>query len=276
MRAIIPRGFLALQSGRTLLVAVAVVATACLATPMACGTASSAAPSSTVTSSPISPPTSAEQGGSLTTSMTDITMPQPGSPAVPIYKALGWDNVYVVYWLQISAGWAYVHGLPFTTPQGPTLDTRALLQQDTSGEWKVLEKSVVEGLLTDVGQVAEDVAVPQQFTAAHPDAPMEIFPPARPGDILITDAVRGELGNPEYRFNVSLLNQGGTWAYCELRAFRYQGGRMSESRDLRVLMGKDGTKWVVRQMQDIQAGARSDFAAALKAQYPDLPAGLLP
>jgi hypothetical protein len=276
MSVITSRGFLARRSGRTLAVAAAILATACLAAPMACGTASPPAPAPTVTSSLVSPPTSTAPGGSLTTSMTDITMPQPGSPAVPIYTALDWDNVYVVYWLEMDAGWAYIHGLPFTTPQGPTLDTRALLQQDSSGEWKVLEKSVVEGLLTDVGQVAEDMAVPQQFRAAHPDAPSDIFPPARPGDILITDAIRGALGNPEYRFNVFLLNQDGTWAYCELRAFRYQGGRMSESRDLRVLMGRDGAKWVVRQMQDMKAGAQSDFAAALKAQYPDLPAGLLP
>ncbi len=35
-------------------------------------------------------------------------MPQPDSPNIPIYRALGWDNVYVLYWLQMQDGWAWM------------------------------------------------------------------------------------------------------------------------------------------------------------------------
>ena len=177
------------------------------------------------------------------TSVTDITMVQPGSPNLAIYKALGWDNVYVVYAVQIQDAWAYVHAIPFTSTDGPTIDTRALLRQDTSGQWQVLERSTTDGLLTDVGAVAEDQDVPGQFKSKHPDAPAAIFPEVRAGDKPIMDAVRTALGNPQYRFNVFVLNAVGDWAYTELRALAYQAGRISESRDMRALLKRTGGTW---------------------------------
>jgi hypothetical protein len=210
------------------------------------------------------------------TNVTDITMPPPDSPNVPVYQALGWDHVYVLYWLQIEDGWAYVHGIPFTTTEGPTLDTRALLRQDAAGTWQVVEKAVSEGLLTDVGVVAEDEQVPRQFREAHPEAPAAIFPEVRTEDRLIMDGVRTALGNPGYRFNVFLLNNLDGWAYTELRALSYVAGRASDSREERALLKNVDGVWTVQQMESMGSTASSDFTGRLKQQYPDLPAGLLP
>jgi hypothetical protein len=217
-------------------------------------------------------------GGSSTqgTSVTDITMPQPDSPNIPIYRALGWDNVYVLYWLQMQDGWAYIHGIPFTTTDGPTIDTRALLRQSQTGEWQMLEKSTSEGLLTDVGQAAEDQQIPDQFKKAHPDAPEAIFPEVRPEDKQIMDGVRAALGNPGYRFNVFLLNDDQGWAYTELRALRYQAGRITETLEKRALLRQIDGVWSVQQMESLEGMAQSDFAASLKQRYPDMPAGVLP
>jgi hypothetical protein len=220
--------------------------------------------------------TTADQGAQGT-SPTDITMPPPGSPNTAIYQALGWDNVYVVYWLQIQDGWAYIHAIPFTSTEGPTIDTRALLQQDAGGAWKVVERSANEGLLTDVGSVAEDQQIPQQFRSKHPDAPAGIFPGTRPEDTLVMDAVRAALGNPAYRFNVFVLNRSGDWAYTELRALSYQAGRIVETKELRALLQKTGGAWKVQQMGNgVDATTQQDFVNALRARFPDLPAGLLP
>jgi hypothetical protein len=210
------------------------------------------------------------------TNVTDITMPPPDSPNVPIYTALGWYNVYVLYWLKMQDGWAYVHGIPFTTTEGPTLDTRALLRQDAGGTWQVVEKSVSEGLLTDVGAVAEDEQVPRQFREAHPEAPAAIFPEVQTEDRLIMDGVRTALGNPGYRFNVFLLNNIDGWAYTELRALSYVAGRTSDSREERALLKNVDGVWTVQQMESMGDAASSDFTGRLKQQYPDLPAGLLP
>ncbi len=214
--------------------------------------------------------------GTQGTSVTDITMPQPDSPNIPIYRALGWDNVYVLYWLQMQDGWAYIHGIPFTTTEGPTIDTRALLRQDQTGQWQVLEKSTNEGLLTDVGQVAEDQEIPDQFKKAHPDAPAGIFPEARAEDKPIMDGVRAALGNPAYRFNVLVLKEDQGWAYTELRALRYQAGRTIESLEKRALLRQIGGVWTVQQMESMEGMSQTDFIANLKQRHPEIPAGVLP
>ena len=238
----------------------------------ACGSTSPA-----TTGSSSSPATSAgSPSGSQGTSVTDITVPPPNSPNVPIYQALGWDHVYVLYFLKIEDGWAYVHGIPFTSTEGPTLDTRALLRQDASGTWQVLEKSTNQGLLTDVGQAAEDQDVPAQFRRAHPDSPDGIFPVVRPGDKAVLDAVRTALGSDAYRFNTFLLNIGQDWAYSELRALTYNAGTIAESRDLRVLLRRANGSWTVQQLEDIGTSSQADFVSRLKASYPDVPAGILP
>jgi hypothetical protein len=245
-------------------------ATACGVSPVSTtATLGPGGSSSTLSSLAANP---ASQG----TSATDITMPQPGSPNIPIYQALGWDNVYVVYWLQIQDGWAYIHAIPFTSTDGPTIDTRALLRQSTAGEWQVLEKSTNEGLLTDVGAVAEDQAIPAQFKNKHPDAPAAVFPEVKPEDEPVMDSVRTALGNPQYRFNVFLLNTEGSWAYTELRALAYQAGHTIESREERALLRKIAGTWQVQSMQSTGAASQSEFVAALKAQFPDIPARLLP
>ena len=238
----------------------ALVACACLAAA-ACGPAP--VPTTAATSS---------QG----TSVTDITMVQPGSPNLAIYQALGWNNVYVVYWVHIQDGWAYVHAIPFTSTDGPTIDTRALLHQDTAGQWQVLERSTTEGLLTDVGAVAEDQEVPALFKSKHPDVPAAVFPLVNADDKPIMDAVRTALGNPQYRFNVFVLNAVGDWAYTGLRALAYQAGRITESRDMRALLKRTGGTWQVQQMEGIDVRGQSEFSAALKGRYPDIPAGILP
>jgi hypothetical protein len=257
----------------TLVACVCLAAAACGAAPVATtatlGPGDTTGTSSTATGVSTAP---SSQG----TSVTDITMVQPGSPNQAIYQALGWNNVYVVYSVQIQDGWAYVHAIPFTSTEGPTIDTRALLRQDTSGQWQVLEKSTTEGLLTDVGAVAEDQDVPAQFKSKHPDAPAALFPEVKTGDKSIMDAVRTALGNPQYRFNVFVLNASGDWAYTELRALAYQAGRISESRDMRALLKQTGGTWQVQQMEGMDARQQSEFVAALKAQYPDIPAGVLP
>jgi hypothetical protein len=237
--------------------------------------ATSNPPPATGTSS-APPATGSQDSSSQGTSVTDITMPQPGSPNVPIYQALGWDNVYVLYWLQIQDGWAYIHGIPFTSTDGPTVDTRALLRQDQAGVWQVLEKSTNEGLLTDVGQVAEDQAIPERFKAAHPDAPAAIFPEVKPEDVARMDGVRTALGNPAYRFNVFLLNKGGGWAYTELRALAYEAGRITQSREDRALLRQVDGVWTVQEMESMAGTQQSDFVAGLKERYPDIPAGVLP
>ena len=214
--------------------------------------------------------------GSRGTSVTDITQPPPDSPNLPIYKALGWDNVYVLYWLQMQDGWAYVHGIPFTSSEGPTIDTRALLRQAQAGQWQVLENSTNEGLLTDVGQVAEDQGIPDQFKSKHPEAPAGIFPEVDAEDISIMDAVRAHLDNPAYRFNVFLLNKDQGWAYTEVRALTYQAGHIVESVEERVLLRQIDGAWTVQQMESIMGTSQSDFAAGLKARYSDIPAGVLP
>ena len=247
-------------------------AAACGAAPVA--TTASLGPGTTGSSSITTGVSTAPS--SQGTSVTDITMVQPGSPNLALYQALGWDNVYVVYSVQIQDGWAYVHAIPFTSTDGPTIDTRALLRQDTAGHWQVLEKTTTEGLLTDVGAVAEDQDVPAQFRSKRPDAPAAIFPEVRAGDKPIMDAVRTALGNPQYRFNVFVLNAAGDWAYTELRALTYQVGRISESRDTRALLKRIGGAWQVQQTEGMNARQQSEFAAALKAQYPDIPAGVLP
>jgi hypothetical protein len=249
---------------------------ACLAAS-ACGAAPVPTATSGTAGSTVSPDTSVSTDpGSQGTSVTDITMPQPGSPNIPIYRALGWDNVYVVYWVHIQDGWAYIHAIPFTSTDGPTIDTRALLQQGAAGEWQVLEKNTTEGLLTDVGAVAEDEEIPAQFKSKHPDAPATLFPEVKPGDKPVMDAVRTALGNPQYRFNVFLLSAAGEWAYTELRALAYQAGHTTESREERALLKKMDGAWQVQSMQSADAVSQSEFIAALKAQFPDVPAGVLP
>jgi hypothetical protein len=241
-------------------------ATACVANPVP----------TTATLSPVDTGGSSSSTASQGTSVTDVTMPQPGSPNIPIYQALGWDNVYVVYWSQIQDGWAYIHALPFTGTEGPTIDTRALLRQSAAGEWQVLEKSANEGLLTDVGAVAEDQDVPQQFAGKHPDAPAAIFPEVRPEDRLIMDAVRAALGTSEYRFNVFVLNTQDDWAYTELRGLIYKVGRISQSRQVRALLRKVDGSWQVQQTENMLGASQSEFVAALRAQFPDIPASILP
>lgn len=222
------------------------------------------------------PTTATQASGSQGTSVTDITMPQPGSPSIPIYRALGWDNVYVVYSLQIQDGWAYIHAIPFTSTEGPTIDTRALLRQSAAGDWQVLEKSTTQGLLTDVGAVAEDQEIPQQFAGKHPDAPAAIFPQVKPGDRLIMDSIRAALGNPAYRFNVFALNAQDGWAYTEVRGLTYQAGRISESRDVRALLRSVDGAWQVERTEDMKGTSQTDFVAGLKTSFPDIPAGVLP
>ena len=258
--------------------------TVCLAAlcfTLGCGTAPmpplTGSSSTEVTLSPPATGSPATGGpGTQGTSVTDITMPQPDSPNIPIYRALGWDNVYVLYWLQMQDGWAYVHGIPFTSTDGPTIDTRALLRQDQTGEWQVLEKSTNEGLLTDVGQAAVDQQIPDQFKKSHPDAPAAIFPEVRPQDKLIMDGVRAALGNLGERFNVFLLSEDQGWAYTELRALRYQAGRIAESREERALLRQVDGVWTVQQMESMEGTSQSDFIAGLKQRYPDIPAGVLP
>ncbi len=210
------------------------------------------------------------------TSPTDITIPPPNSPAIPIYRALGWQNVYVLYWLQIENGWAYVHGIPFTTTEGPTIDTRALLRQAAGGAWDVLEVFRSDGLLTDVGQVAEDQEIPDQLKSEYPDAPPGIFPEVRPQDRLIMDAVRTALGNPGYLFNVFLLKEDQGWVYTELRALRYQAGRIVDSQEERALLRDVNGTWSVLQIKSSAGISQSGFVALLEKQYPDIPASVLP
>ncbi len=90
------------------------------------------------------------------------------------------------------------------------------------------------------------------------------------------DGVRAALGNPGYRFNVFLLNGAQGWAYTELRAMRYQAGRMSESREERVLLRQIDGVWAVQQMESMEQTEQSDFVAGLKQRYPDIPIGILP
>ncbi len=140
----------------------------------------------------------------------------------------------------------------------------------------MLEKSANEGLLTDVGQAAEDQEIPDQFKKAHPDAPAGIFPEVRPEDKQIMDGVRAALGNPGYRFNVFTLNEAQGWAYTELRAMRYQAGRMSESREERVVLRQIDGVWAVQQMESMKRTEQGDFVAGLKQRYPEIPVGILP
>jgi hypothetical protein len=231
------------------------------------------------TGATVPPPSSSAQGtdqGSQGTSVTDVTMPPPDSPNLRIYEALGWDQVYVLYWLQMQEGWAYVHGIPFTSTDGPTLDTRALLRQDQGGQWQVVEKSINEGLLTDVGQVAVDQEIPAEFRHRHPEAPAGIFPEVKSEDSEIMDAVRTALGDPGYRFNVFMLSKEAGWAYTELRALSYRAGRIAESREQRALLRLANGVWSVLEMDDMQTTSQGDFVAGLKQRYPDLPASVLP
>ena len=210
------------------------------------------------------------------TSPTDVTIPPRDSPATPIYRALGWQNVYVLYWLQIENGWAYVHGIPFTTTEGPTIDTRALLRQAAGGAWDVLEVFRSDGLLTDVGQVAEDQEIPDRLKSKYPDAPPGIFPEVRPQDRLIMDAVRTALGGPGYLFNVFLLKEDQGWVYTELRALRYQAGRIVDSQEERALLRDVNGAWSVLQIKSSGGISQSDFVALLEKHYPDIPASVLP
>ena len=260
-----------LRHGVKVTVLTILLASACVAAA-ACGTAPATATTGTTDAATTTGVTTGSQG----TSVTDITMPQPGSPGIPIYAALGWDNVYVVYHLQIQDGWAYIHAIPFTSTDGPTIDTRALLRQGSGGEWQVVEKSANEGLLTDVGAVAEDEEIPLQFKSKHPDAPAIIFPEVKPEDRLIMDAARTGLGNQGYRFNVFLLNTAGGWAYTELRALAYQAGHTTESLEKRALLRTIGGTWQVQLMESTDARSQSELVAALKTQFPDVPAGVLP
>ena len=174
------------QAARFVKVIALVGALLCVMLPAAaCGSGSSST-TGTTGASVTTPPTVANQG----TSPTDVTIPPPDSPATPVYRALGMDNIYVKYWLQIESGWAYVHLLPFTSSNGPTLDTRALLRQNADGTWQVLATNESKGLLTDVGAVAQDQAVPDDFRSRFPDAPSALFPEVRPSDKLIMDALR--------------------------------------------------------------------------------------
>jgi len=263
----------------TLLLAVGIAVAAC-GTATTSGVPGTGGPATGSIETTLSPPATGAPAtggpGTQGTSVTDITMPQPDSPNIPIYRALGWDNVYVLYWLQMQDGWAYIHGIPFTSTDGPTIDTRALLRQDESGQWQVLEKSTNEGLLTDVGQAAEDQQIPDQFKKSHPDAPAAIFPEVRPQDEKIMDGVRAALGNPGYLFNVFLLNDDQGWAYTELRALRYQAGRIAESREERALLRQVDGVWTVQQMESMEGTSQSDFIAGLKQRYPDIPVGVLP
>jgi hypothetical protein len=252
--------------GLTLLLA------ACGAGSEAPGLTTGSTSSTGSTDATATPSTSSNQG----TSVTDVTMPPPDSPNIPVYQALGWDRVYVLYWLQRQDGWAYVHGIPFSTTEGPTIDMRALLRQDASGEWQVVEKSTNKGLLTDVGQVAVDEEIPARFSKVFPEAPAAIFPEVIPEERLIMNGVRAALGDPGYRFNVFLLNHDQGWAYTELRALRYLEGYTTESREERALLRNvDGT-WTVQAIQTMSGTSQSDFAAALRQRFPDLPAGIVP
>jgi len=210
------------------------------------------------------------------TNVTDITLPFPGSPAEAVYQALGWDSVYMVYWLGIEDGWAYVHAIPFTTTHGPTLDTRALLKKTALGGWQLMEVFQWEGLLSDVGNVAVDQAIPDQIRSAYPGLPPGIFPKVDPTDILIMDAVRTALGQPRRVFNVFQLTTTGGWAYTELRALRYIGGHIVESVDQRVLLQNVGGTWTVLKMASYGQMTQAEFVAALKAQYPSVPPEVLP
>jgi hypothetical protein len=218
------------------------------------------------------PPTVANPG----TSPTDVTVPPPDSPATPIYRALGWDNVYVRYWLQMENGWAYVHAIPFTSTSGPTLDTRALLRQGADGVWQLLVKNESKGLLTDVGAVAADRQVPDAFKVEYPDAPAGIFPEAKPLDVTIMDAVRTGLGNPEYRFNVFTLYQDQGWAFAEFRGLRYNAeGYTIETIEERALLRETGGVWAVLAMEPMAAGTKDGFFATVKEQFPEAPATIL-
>ena len=210
------------------------------------------------------------------TSVTDVTVPPPDSPAAAIYEALGWNSVYVVYWLKIDSGWAYVHAIPFTTEHGPTIDTRAMLRQNAGGGWDVVQTYKNDGLLTDVGQAAEDEAIPAQLKRDHPDAPPTIFPPVRADDRAILDAVRNALGRSEYRFNVFMLNESNGWAFVEVRALRYQAGTTVETREKAALLRFTNGSWTVMRMVDLTVAQTTGFSASLQKRYPEAPADILP
>ena len=73
-----------------------------------------------------------------------------------------------------------------------------------------------------------------------------------------------------------MLNEGQGWAYTELRALRYQAGRIAESREERALLRQVDGVWTVQQMESMEGTSQSDFIAGLKQRYPDIPAGVLP
>lgn len=218
------------------------------------------------------PPTVANQG----TSPTDVTILPPDSPATPIYQALRMDNIYVKYWLQIESGWAYVHLIPFTSTNGPTLDTRALLRQDADGAWQVLATNENKGLLNDVGAVAEDQTVPDDFKNRFPDAPSALFPEVRPADRAIMDAVRTALARPDYRFNVFTLNQDQGWAFAEFRGLAYDAeGHTIETIEERALLRQTNGAWTVLTMEAAATGSRDEFIAKVKSQFTEAPASIL-
>jgi hypothetical protein len=237
----------------------------------ACGSGSSST-TGTSGAAVTTPPTVANPG----TSPTDVTIPPPDSPATPIYQALGLDSIYVRYWLQIESGWAYTHLIPFTSSNGPTLDTRALLRQDADGIWQVLATNESRGLLTDVGAVAEDQAVPDDFKSRFPDAPSSLFPEVRPADKAVMDAVRTALARPDYRFNVFTLNQDQGWAFAEFRGLAYDGeGHTIETIEERALLRETNGAWTVLTIEAMATGSRDAFFAKAKSQFTEAPATVL-
>jgi hypothetical protein len=260
------------QAARFVKVIALVGALLCVMLPAAACNSGSSSTTGTSGAAVTTPPTVATQG----TSPTDVTIPPPDSPATPIYQALGMDNVYVRYWLQIESGWAYVHLLPFTSTSGPTLDTRALFRQDADGAWQVLAKNENKGLLTDVGAVAEDQAVPDDFKSRFPDAPPALFPEVRPADKLIMDAVRTALTRPDYRFNVFTLNQDQGWAFAEFRGLAYDAeGYTTETIEERALLRETNGAWTVLIIEAAATGSRDEFFAKVKSQFAEAPATIV-
>jgi hypothetical protein len=103
--------------------------------------------------------------------------PEPGSAErkaiFDAMRKLG-DNptrVFVVRYLKVQDGWAWVTGDPQSPDNSSHFETESALLRNAGSGWKVLDQPCGEGDCDFKKELA-------RIRAAHPSAPVAIFPPS--------------------------------------------------------------------------------------------------
>jgi hypothetical protein len=116
----------------------------------------------------------------------DPYTPKPGSPErkaildamrVVVKRMSGLDVVFVVPYLKVDQGWAWIHTLPQSRDGRSHYEDVSALLHKRQGKWKMADIAAsCEPGLDDTPDCSEKTFI-KRLKAKYPSAPLSIFPP---------------------------------------------------------------------------------------------------